>query len=54
MALKHIRHGSIYGIVWLAYVPAWLSCTPLADRLRNMLKRKQHLLPQFSLAVAAI
>lgn len=27
MALKHIRHGSIYAIVWIAYVPAWLSCT---------------------------
>jgi hypothetical protein len=29
MALKHIRHGSLYGVVWLAYVPAWITHTPL-------------------------
>ncbi len=28
MALKHIRHGSIYAVVWIAYVPAWISHTP--------------------------
>ncbi len=27
MALRHIRHGSIFSIVWIAYVPAWLSRT---------------------------
>ncbi len=54
MAVKHIRHGSIYGLIWLAYVPAWLSCTPLADRLRNLLTRKQELLPQFSVGIMAI
>lgn len=29
MTLKHIRHGSIFGVVWLAYVPAWISRTSL-------------------------
>lgn len=27
MALKHIRHGSIFAVVWIAYVPAWISHT---------------------------
>ena len=27
MTLKHIRHGSIFAVVWIAYVPAWLSRT---------------------------
>ena len=27
MALKHIRHGSIYAVVWLAMVPAWITPT---------------------------
>ncbi len=25
LALQHLRHGSIYAVVWIAYVPAWLS-----------------------------
>jgi hypothetical protein len=33
MALKHIRHGSIYAVVWLACVPAWLTPTPLGKSL---------------------
>ncbi len=31
--LKHIRHGSLYGTVWLAYVPAWLTHTPLGKSI---------------------
>jgi len=27
MALKHLRHGSIYSIVWMAYMPGWLTPT---------------------------
>jgi hypothetical protein len=45
MAFRHIRHGSIYAIIWIAYVPAWLSRTPLGkawvavlDRHRNTTK----------------
>lgn len=33
MALKHIRHGSIYAVVWIAYLPAWISHTPLGRAL---------------------
>ena len=29
MTLKHIRHGSLYGTVWLALMPGWLTPTPL-------------------------
>lgn len=27
MALKHIRHGSIYALVWMSFVPGWLTPT---------------------------
>ncbi len=27
MALKHLRHGSIYAIVWMAMMPGWLTPT---------------------------
>lgn len=29
MALKHLRHGSLYGTAWLALMPGWLTPTPL-------------------------
>jgi hypothetical protein len=29
MALKHIRHGSLYAVIWIALVPGWLSHTPI-------------------------
>ena len=32
-ALQHIRHGSLYGAVWLAYVPAWLTRTPIGKSI---------------------
>lgn len=35
MALKHIRHGSLYAVVWIGLVPAWLSATPLGIHLRR-------------------
>ena len=25
MALRHIRHGSIYAVLWIAYAPAWIT-----------------------------
>lgn len=25
MTIKHIRHGSLFGVLWIAYVPAWVS-----------------------------
>ncbi len=35
-ALSHIRHGSLYGAIWLAYVPAWLSHTPLGKSIAQL------------------
>jgi hypothetical protein len=29
VALKHIRHGSLFAVAWLAYMPGWLTPTPL-------------------------
>lgn len=29
LALKHLRHGPIYAVLWIAYAPAWLSHTSL-------------------------
>ncbi len=33
MTIKHIRHGSILAVVWIAYVPAWISRTRLGKNL---------------------
>lgn len=33
MTIKHIRHGSLLAIVWLAYVPAWITRTGLGRGL---------------------
>ncbi len=39
MALRHIRHGSIFAVVWIAYVPAWLSRTPMGKALIALCER---------------
>ncbi len=33
MTIKHIRHGSIFGVIWLAYVPAWISRTEMGKNI---------------------
>ncbi len=33
MTIKHIRHGSLLAVVWLAYVPAWLTRTTVGRLL---------------------
>ncbi len=38
-ALSHIRHGSLYGAIWIAYVPAWLSHTPLGKAISQLAKQ---------------
>ena len=42
-ALQHIRHGSLYGATWLAYVPAWLTHTPLGKSLIRGVNEKRSL-----------
>jgi hypothetical protein len=41
MTLKHIRHGSIFGAVWIAYVPAWFSRTLLGKRIVDYLEARR-------------
>ncbi len=52
MTLKHIRHGSIYGVVWLAYVPAWISRTPLGKNLVDLINQHRQAVVRISQAVA--
>jgi hypothetical protein len=35
-ALWHQRHVSIYAVVWVSLVPAWIDATPLGDALRAL------------------
>lgn len=51
MTLKHIRHGSIYGVVWLAYVPAWISRTALGQNLVQWIEGQRSLVIRVSQAV---
>lgn len=40
-ALRHTRHLSIYFVVWLAYVPAWLEQTRLGRLVGDLWSRRQ-------------
>jgi hypothetical protein len=33
---RHVRHLSLYAVVWMATVPAWLDATPLGEELRQL------------------
>jgi hypothetical protein len=35
----HLRHLSLYGLVWMAYVPAWLEAAPIGEELRSLWRR---------------
>jgi len=35
----HIRHLSLFALVWLAYVPSWFDTTPIGDDLRLLWQR---------------
>lgn len=48
LALKHLRHGAIYSVVWIAYVPAWLTHTSFG---RDVVRRLQSH-PSLSLGVS--
>jgi hypothetical protein len=36
---RHLRHLSLFALVWLAYVPAWFDATPIGDDLRELWRR---------------
>ena len=41
MALKHIRHGSLFAVIWLAWMPAWLTPTPLGHSLIAWIQKER-------------
>ncbi len=41
MALKHIRHGSLYAVVWIAYMPGWITHTELGRWIVAFAHRKR-------------
>lgn len=42
MTIKHIRHGSLLAVVWLAYVPAWISRLNTGRLLTDWLENNRH------------
>lgn len=52
LALRHIRHGSIYAVVWLCYVPAYLEETQLGAWIREFWQRRRNFVS--SMAVACL
>jgi hypothetical protein len=41
LALNHIRHGSIYAVVWLCYVPAQFPETNLGEWFAQVVRRRE-------------
>lgn len=40
LALQHLRHGPLYAVLWIAYVPAWITYSDIG---RDLIKRvNQH------------
>ena len=44
LAARHFRHLSIYAVVWICYVPAYLGGTPLERVIREIGVRRQRAL----------
>ncbi len=53
MTLLHIRHGSIYGVLWIAYVPAWISRAPWGHRLLGEVRPHAEKMTAIAQGVAA-
>jgi hypothetical protein len=53
-ALKHTRHLSLYFVVWLSYVPAWLDATPLGDTLQDLWQKRRKWIAGFSAVVVLL
>lgn len=54
MALKHIRHGSIFAVIWIAYVPAWLSRTSLGKHWIALLESNRFATKRVAQGFAAV
>ncbi len=54
MALRHIRHGSIFAVLWIAYVPAWATRTAAGTKFLRWLRQREAVaIPWAQLAMAA-
>ena len=53
LALKHLRHGSIYSVLWIAYVPAWLTHTSLGHDIVRRIQACPRLSLRLSQAISA-
>lgn len=43
MACKHLRHGSLYAVLWIAWVPGWMTATPLGRSIIASLQNQRPL-----------
>jgi hypothetical protein len=50
LALRHTRHVSLYMVVWLSFVPAWLATTPVGQSIVDFWHRRQ----RFVIAACAL
>ncbi len=41
MACKHLRHGSLYAVLWIAWMPGWLTATPLGRSIVACLQNRR-------------
>ena len=53
-ALLHVRHLSIYAVVWAAFVPAWAGATPAGEAIRSFWKGNRQLVMATSLVVMVL
>ena len=53
-ATLHIRHLSIYAVVWMAFVPAWVEATPMGEAIRSFWKGNRRLVMATSLVIALL
>ncbi|HEX4128612.1 MAG TPA: hypothetical protein VHZ24_01130 [Pirellulales bacterium] len=53
-ALRHTRHLSLYFVVWLCYVPAWLEATPLATLMVRVWHRRRAWVAGFAAVVSIV
>jgi hypothetical protein len=48
---RHVRHLSLYAVVWMGTVPAWLDTTPLGEELRQLWRRHHRTVAALSILV---
>lgn len=54
MALKHLRHGSLYSVVWMVYMPGWLTPTAFGrTAIAALVNRRTTIIGSATLALVA-